>query len=105
MVANWRASGTKVSSKKKLASLGRRRATIKSHAAPWLSKVDLSKKIARAEYDKKLIVLQRKLQRIQQANLFSGHLAVVVFDRVRQEAATEFGSYQTLIDSTAGRSE
>jgi polyphosphate kinase 2 (PPK2 family) len=46
-----------------------------------LASLDMSRnKIKRADYDTKLRKLQIRLQRIQQAYLFSGHSAVVVFE-------------------------
>jgi len=45
-----------------------------------LADVDLSRSLTPEVYDDKLATLQRKLQRIQQAYLASGDLAVIVFE-------------------------
>ncbi len=45
-----------------------------------LADVDLTKHITYEDYRRKLDALQKKLQRIQQAYLFSGDLAVIVFE-------------------------
>ncbi len=48
--------------------------------APRLAQIDLGAKLARADYDSKLPELQLELARVQQAYLFSGDSAVVVFE-------------------------
>ena len=58
------------SEKKKAAARGRRP----------LDKVDLTKKLSDKQHDDKLKVLQLKLQKIQQAYLFSGDSAVIVME-------------------------
>jgi polyphosphate kinase 2 (PPK2 family) len=45
-----------------------------------LADVDLTRRLERDVYERKLATLQHKLQRIQQTYLFSGDLAVVVFE-------------------------
>ncbi|MFC3616446.1 polyphosphate kinase 2 family protein [Lutimaribacter marinistellae] len=47
---------------------------------PSLSDADLTRKIAKDKYQLKLFALQQQLARIQQAYLFHGHKAVIVFE-------------------------
>ncbi|WP_421852363.1 polyphosphate kinase 2 family protein [Oricola sp.] len=49
-------------------------------AFPRLSDIDLTKRIKATEYEAKLEKLQQKLTRIQQAYLFAGRSAVLVFE-------------------------
>lgn len=51
-----------------------------AHHPPKLSDVDLSKRLGKKEYLVRLIDLQAKLARIQQAYLFHGHKGVIVFE-------------------------
>lgn len=50
------------------------------HEAPRLADADLSRKIDTAEYERKLLKLQAKLARVQQAYLGSGRKGVIVFE-------------------------
>lgn len=49
-------------------------------AAPRLDELDMTRRLGRTGYEAKLGRLQKKLMRIQQAYLFSGRSAVIVFE-------------------------
>jgi polyphosphate kinase 2 (PPK2 family) len=59
---------------------GRKAKKARKNGGVRLADVDLSKRLEREDYERRLARLQRKLQVIQQAYLFSGDLAVVVFE-------------------------
>jgi polyphosphate kinase 2 (PPK2 family) len=54
--------------------------TLKSSPAPKLSTADTDLHLKRRDYEHQLIELQNKLTQIQQAYLFSGRSAVIVFE-------------------------
>lgn len=53
---------------------------MKNNGPPQLSDADLTKTLSKAKYFDKLVELQMQLSRIQQAYLFHGHKAVLVFE-------------------------
>ena len=60
--------------------MGKRRNSKAGQSTVRLSDVDLSKKLSREDYEKKLEAVQERLRRIQQAYLLTSHNAVIVFE-------------------------
>ncbi len=52
----------------------------RTEAPPCLDNLDMSLRLDGADYEAKLVKLQHKLTKIQQAYLFSGHSAAIVFE-------------------------
>lgn len=71
-------------------------------AKPRLAAADLGLKLERAEYEIQLVKLQRRLAQIQQAYLFSGRSAVIVFEG--WDAAGKGGTIRRISEALDPRS-
>jgi polyphosphate kinase 2 (PPK2 family) len=69
---------------------------------PRLAAVDLGQKLDRTEYEVQLVKLQRRLAQIQQAYLFSGRSAVIVFEG--WDAAGKGGTIRRISEALDPRS-
>lgn len=69
---------------------------------PTLAMADLSLSLGRAEYESQLAKLQRRLAQIQQAYLFSGNSAVIVFEG--WDAAGKGGTIRRISEALDPRS-